>query len=99
MLRGLIAFLVLAAIAAGAFSYWYQRQLAFEAQQQARIDELTKRLSQLQTENEAAKTALNKVEQEENRLASENQILLKELEQAKVTGKLPKTLPLPYPPK
>jgi uncharacterized protein YlxW (UPF0749 family) len=99
MLRGLIAFLVLAAIASGAFWYWYQRRLAFEAEQRAQIDQLTKQVAQLQSENEANKAALNKVEQEENRLASENQLLLKELEQAKVTGKLPKNLPLPYPPK
>jgi uncharacterized protein HemX len=99
MLRGVIAFLVLAAIAAGAFSYWYQRRLAFESEQQAKIDDLTKRINQLQSENEANKAALNKVEQEENRLSSENQTLLKELEQVRVTGKVPKNLPLPYPPK
>ncbi|GEM_PF-3202463 len=98
-MRIVAVFAVILAALIATFAVMYKQRLDFEAQQQARIDELTKEVSQLQAENESNKAALAKVEQEENRLASENQILLKELEQAKITGKLPKTTPLPYPPK
>ena len=66
--------------------------------QESKIVELQDQLQKLQDENNGLKSALAKVQSEEDRLAADNQVLSKALAQAQVTGKVP-TLKLPYPPK
>ncbi len=67
--------------------------------QESKIVELQGQLQKLQDENDGLKSALAKVRSEEDRLAADNQVLSKALAQAQVTGKVPSTLKLPYPPK
>ena len=67
--------------------------------QESKIVELQGQLQKLQDENNGLKSALAKVQSEEDRLAADNQVLSKALAQAQVTGKVPSTLKLPYPPK
>ena len=67
--------------------------------QESKIVELQGQLQKLQDENDGLKSALAKVQGEEDRLAADNQALSKALAQAQLTGKVPSTLKLPYPPK
>jgi regulator of replication initiation timing len=67
------------------------------AQQDQQISELNAQVSKLRSENDRLKAELTKVEDEEAKLAANNELLRKAIEQAKVTGKMPSKLP--YPPK
>jgi uncharacterized protein YlxW (UPF0749 family) len=86
-----------ALIAAGIGWKWYQQQQAEQRREQAQISELSDRVKQLQDQNTQLSGALAKVQTEEQRLVTENDMLSKTLAQAKVTGKIPDKLP--YPPK
>lgn len=97
MYRYFVGAIVIAIIAALIGWKWYQREQAAERREQARIGDLDQRVKQLQDENNQLKMALAKVQAEENRLVTENDILSKTLEQARLTGKVPSKLP--YPPK
>lgn len=97
MYRYLVGAIVVAIIAALIGWKWYRQQQAATQHDQAQIAELSDHVQQLQKENDQLKVALAKVQAEENRLVTENQILSKTLEQARLTGKVPSTLP--YPPK
>ena len=100
MYRYLVGAIVVALIAAGIGWKWYQQQQAEQADQrreQAQISELSDRVKQLQDQNNQLSVALAKVQAEEQRLVTENDMLSKTLAQAKVTGKIPDKLP--YPPK
>lgn len=97
MIRYLIGALVVALIAA-ALGWKWNRQAQDEHQrEQAQISELSSRLGQLQDQNNQLNAALAKVQAEEQRQVTENDLLTKTLEQAKLTGKIPDKLP--YPPK
>jgi uncharacterized protein HemX len=96
MLRAIVVFLVLAAIAGVGLWWWYGQQQALRARQENQISDLQSQLVKLRADNDRLKSELGKVEEEETRLATENQELTKALEQARVTGKVPA---LPYPPK
>lgn len=97
MYRYLVGAIVVAIIAALAGWNWNRRQQVATQRDQAQIARLSDQVRQLEQENSQLKAALAKVQAEENRLVTENQILTKTLEQARLTGKVPATLP--YPPK
>ena len=99
MVRGVIAFVVLAALA-GALGYrWYRQQLELQQRQQEQIVELQQQLKKLQSDNETLKAQLAKVQDEEGRLAATNELLTKAIEQSKLSGKPAEKPSLPYPPK
>jgi len=100
MLRGVIAFVILAVIA-GALGYrWYQQQLELQQRQEQQIDQLNQELKKSQSENESLKAELAKVQDEEGRLSAANELLTKAIEASKLSGKPAEKPPsLPYPPK
>jgi uncharacterized protein YlxW (UPF0749 family) len=97
MYRYLVGAIVVALIGAVIGWKWYQQQQAEQRREQAQISELSDRVKQLQDQNNQLSVALAKVQTEEQRLVTENDMLSKTLAQAKVTGKIPDKLP--YPPK
>lgn len=97
MYRYVVGAIVVAVAAALIGWNWSRQQQAEHAREQAQIAELSEHVRQLEQENSDLKAALAKVQAEENRLVTENQILTKTLEQARLTGKIPDKLP--YPPK
>ena len=74
----------------------YQQQAAQQLEQ-ARVTELNDQVRKLREENAQLKESLEKVQAEEARLVTANDLLTKTIEQAKVTGKMPEKVP--YPPK
>jgi len=99
MLKGIIAFVILAGVA-GALGYrWYQQDLELQQRQQAQIDQLNQHIKKMQGENETLKAQLAKVQDEEGRLAATNELLTKAIEQSKLSGKPAEKPSLPYPPK
>jgi len=97
MYRYLVGAIVVAVIAAAIGWKWYQQAQADHRHDQAQISELSSRIGQLQDQNNQLNAALAKVQAEEQRQVTENELLTKTLEQAKLTGKIPDKLP--YPPK
>ena len=97
MYRYLVGAIVMAAIAAAIGWKWYQQDQTEHQHEQAQISELSGRIGQLQDQNNQLNAALAKVQAEEQRQVTENDLLTKTLEQAKLTGKIPDKLP--YPPK
>jgi len=97
MYRYLVGAIVVAVIAAVVGWKWHQQEQADHQRDQAQISELSSRIGQLQDQNNQLNAALAKVEAEEQRQVTENDLLTKTLEQAKLTGKIPDKLP--YPPK
>jgi len=96
MYRYVIGALIVALLLGAIVWERYQRQAA-EQRAQARIAELSDQVKKLQEENSQLKISLDKVQSEETRLAAENEMLTKTIEQARLTGKIPDKLP--YPPK
>ena len=99
MIRFLIGALAAAAIAIAIGFWWHQQNEADHLRQQAAVAQLGDDLAKARSENDQLKAALAKVQDEENRLAADNQALSKALEQARLAGKVPGKLSLPYPPK
>jgi uncharacterized protein YlxW (UPF0749 family) len=97
MYRYLVGAIVVAVIAAVLGWKHYQQEQAEHQREQAQISELSARIGQLQDQNNQLNAALAKVQAEEQRQVTENELLTKTLEQAKLTGKIPDKLP--YPPK
>ena len=97
MYRYLVGAIVAAAIAAVIGWKWYQQAQTDHQHDQAQIGELSSRIGQLQSQNNQLNEALAKVQAEEQRQVTENDLLTKTLQQAKLTGKIPDKLP--YPPK
>jgi cell division protein FtsB len=86
MLRAVIVFLILAAIA-GFFVWRYHTQEAATiAQQQQQLDDLNVRISKLKSDNDQLHDQLEKIQEENNNLKVYND-----------AGKVP--LVMPYPPK
>jgi septation ring formation regulator EzrA len=100
MIKGVIAFVILAVIA-GALGYrWYEQEIELRHRQEEQIVELNQQVKKIQGENETLKAQLAKVQDEEGRLAAANELLTKAIEQSKLTGKIAEKPPnLPYPPK
>ncbi|MGZ6175212.1 MAG: hypothetical protein ACXWNB_05195 [Candidatus Binataceae bacterium] len=97
MFRYLVGAIVVAMIAAAIGWKWRQQAQADHQHDQAQISDLSGRIGQLQEQNNQLNAALAKVQAEEQRQVTENDLLAKVLEQAKLTGKIPDKLP--YPPK
>jgi prefoldin subunit 5 len=97
MFRYLVGAIVVAMIAAAIGWKWRQQAQADHQHAQAQISDLSARIGQLQEQNNQLNAALAKVQAEEQRQVTENELLTKVLEQAKLTGKIPDKLP--YPPK
>jgi len=97
MIRYLVGAIVVAVIAGAVGWKWYQREQAQHQRDQAKISELLTQIDQLRAETNQLNDALAKVQAEEQRQVTENQLLNHTLEQAKLTGKIPDKLP--YPPK
>jgi predicted nucleic acid-binding Zn-ribbon protein len=97
MVRYLVGAIVVAMIAAAIGWKWRQQAQADHQHDQAQISDLSGRIGQLQEQNNQLNAALAKVQAEEQRQVTENDLLAKVLEQAKLTGKIPDKLP--YPPK
>jgi uncharacterized membrane protein len=97
MVRGLAVVLIFAAIA-GFFGYrHYVADQALRVQQEQQLNNLTNQLDQLKKDDQVLRDQLAKVQEENNNLKGYNDVLLKALETAKVTGKVPTIMP--YPPK
>ena len=97
MLPYLVGAIVVAMIAAAIGWKWRQQAQADHQHDQAQISDLSARIGQLQEQNNQLNAALAKVQAEEQRQVTENELLAKVLDQAKLTGKIPDKLP--YPPK
>jgi predicted nucleic acid-binding Zn-ribbon protein len=97
MFRYLVGAIVVAMIAAAIGWKWRQQAQDDHQHDQAQISDLSGRIGQLQEQNNQLNAALAKVQAEEQRQVTENDLLAKVLEQAKLTGKIPDKLP--YPPK
>ena len=97
MIRYLIGAIVVAIVAAAIGWKWNRQERVERQREQAQISELSGRVGQLQDQNNQLNAALAKVQAEEQRQVTENDLLTKTLEQAKLTGKIPDKLP--YPPK
>ena len=97
MFRYLAGAIVVAMIAAAIGWKWRQQAQADHQHDQAQISDLSARIGQLQEQNNQLNAALAKVQAEEQRQVTENELLAKVLDQAKLTGKIPDKLP--YPPK
>ena len=99
MYRYLIGALVVAIVASFVGWNWNRQQQAAMRRTQAQIAQLSDHVKEVDQENAQLKADLAKVQAEENRLVMENQILNKTIGQVRATGKIPKELQLPYPPK
>jgi predicted negative regulator of RcsB-dependent stress response len=97
MVRALVVFLVIAAVA-GFFAYrYYNQEQLFRAEQEQKLDDLNTQLEKQKSDDNNLKDQLAKVQEENNNLKGYNDLLKKALEEAKVTGKVPTIMP--YPPK
>ncbi|MGH8011894.1 MAG: hypothetical protein ACREQ4_05280 [Candidatus Binataceae bacterium] len=95
VLIGAVAVAIIACII-GYFEYNdYQGKL--HSRDQA-VAQLKDDVAKLQDQNAQLKIELNKVQSEENSLAAQNNMLMKEIQSAQASGKVPR-LRLPYPPK
>ncbi len=97
MVRGLVVFVILAAIAGFVAWHYHAQDQAAIATQARQIDDLGSQVAKLKTDNGQLHDQLDKIQEENNNLKIYNDMLKKALEQAKVTGKVP--LVMPYPPK
>lgn len=97
MLRGVVVFLILAAIAAFVGYRFYSQEKALRAAQERHIVHLQDQIQKLKDSNATLQDQIAKVQDENNNLKSYNDILTKALAQAKLTGKVPEIMP--YPPK
>jgi predicted negative regulator of RcsB-dependent stress response len=97
MLRAVVVFLILAAIA-GYFAYrHYQQDQVTAAETTQRINDLNSRIQKLQNDNSLLHDQLATVQEENYNLKGYNDVLKKALETAKLTGRVPQIMP--YPPK
>ena len=96
MARYIILALILLVLL-GVIGWEHYQQQAAQQLEQARITEMNEQVRKLREENAQLKESLDKVQAEEQRLVTANDLLTKTIEQAKVTGKMPEKLP--YPPK
>jgi cell division protein FtsB len=92
------AFVVL--IIAGVTGYfWTARYQARIAEQQSQITGLGNQLNKLTNDNTQLRAEIAKLQDEETRLAAQNNALNEAIAQARLTGKVPDKIALPYPPK
>lgn len=100
MSRFLLGLLLAAVLAAALFYLWNRQQEQAQERLERQVAQLEQETQTLRKENDRFRTDLAKVQEEEGRLVTENQMLIKEIEQSRLTGKVPSKIPrLPYPPK
>ena len=99
--RVIVGILIGAVIALGVGYFVTAHYRAVDAANRNRIAELEDQLAHLKAQNDMTAAELAKVQHEEERLAASNEQLSIELQQARLTGKVPPapTKGLPYPPK
>ncbi len=97
MLRAVIVFVIVAAIA-GYFAYrHYQHDQATAAETTRQIDDLNARVQKLESDNSMLRDQVAKLQEENYHMKGYNEELEKALATAKLTGKVPEIMP--YPPK
>jgi peptidoglycan hydrolase CwlO-like protein len=89
MMRGLIGGAVVALIAIVAFFMATGEMQQTISDKDSQISALSQQVAQLAAENERLKSALAKVEAEQERLARQNEEMRRTLATIKATGKLP----------
>ncbi|MGH7933082.1 MAG: hypothetical protein ACREQN_07920 [Candidatus Binataceae bacterium] len=94
----LIGAVVVAIIAVVVGYYGYGNYEAKLRTRDQKISQMENDLAKLQDQNAQLKINLNKAQSEEDNLAAQNNLLMKEIQQAQASGKVP-ALKLPYPPK
>jgi uncharacterized protein YlxW (UPF0749 family) len=99
MLRVITGAVVVAIIAGVIGWQWSAKQRAAMELQQKQIGDLQQQLSHAQSENSDLSAKLAKVQEEETRLAAENNALSEAIAKSRLTGKAPEVPALPYPPK
>jgi|SRR5271170_3090124 cell division protein FtsB len=99
MLRFLLGCLLVALIAIAIGWRWYRVEQAVVNDQANQVSQLGAQVEKLNAENEQLKDKLATVQDEQSRLAHDNDDLRKILQQKKLTGELPKDTVIPYPPK
>jgi cell division protein FtsB len=90
-LAGAVVVLIIAAIA---FFVWSRVNYARQDDLEEKIAGMNKKLSQMGDENDRLKAELSKVQGEEQKLAAQNDELLKAIASVKATGKLPADIEL-----
>jgi uncharacterized protein HemX len=91
---------VVAAVIAGIAGYWWSLQYEHElARQREQLTQLDRQLKTVADENLQLHAEITKLQDEETRLAAENNVLNEAIAKARLTGKVPDKLALPYPPK
>ena len=90
-LAGAVVVLIIAAIAA---FFWSRVNYARQEDSEEHIAKMNNQLSQMRDENDRLKAELSKVQGEEQKLAAQNDELLKAIASVKATGKLPADIEL-----
>jgi cell division protein FtsB len=99
MLRFLLGCLLVALIAIAIGWRWSRVEQAVVNDQADQISQLRAQVGKLNAENDQLKARLATVQDEQSRLARDNDDLRKILQQKKLIGELPKDTVIPYPPK
>ncbi len=99
MLRVLTGAVVVAIIAGVIGWQWSVKQRTAMELQQKQISDLQQRLSHEQSGNSDLRAKLAKVQEEETRLAAENNALNEAIGKSRLTGNAAEVPALPYPPK
>jgi len=94
MSRFLAGAVVVLSIAAIAFFIWSRVNYVRQGDLEEQIAAMNKQLSQMADENARLKAELSKVQGEEQKLATQNDELLKAIASVKATGKLPADIEL-----
>jgi hypothetical protein len=103
MLRFFLGAMLVALIAIVIGWRWYGQERAIQDSQAAQVSDLGAQVGKLTSDNARLSAELSKVQDEQARLARDNDALRETIEKAKLTGKIapPKDggNSLPYPPK
>jgi cell division protein FtsB len=98
-MRIVVTALVTALIALAIGYFWLQRYEHQISDQQQQISSLGDQLNKLTEQNTQLRAEIAKLQDEENHLAAMNNALNEAIAKARLTGKVPEKLDLPYPPK
>jgi peptidoglycan hydrolase CwlO-like protein len=99
MARIIVTALVVLIIAGVAGYFWAAHEQTQIANQQAQMTALGDQLNKMTEENTQLRSEIAKVQDEETHLAAQNNALNEAIAKARLTGKIPDKIDLPYPPK